>query len=388
MAKTFGNNVNIAGVKLMKIVMVIDLVDLKTNGSVMTALRFASALKERGHEVRTVAIGADGENDCPVEERYVPLVTEVSAKNQVKFGKYNKDKIQKTFEGADLVHFIFPFSLEKKCKKLADEMGIPTTAAFHVQPENFSYNMHLGHFKPVVDFIYFFFRTGFYKNFDRVHCPSQVIADALKKHKYKAELYVISNGYDRSFIPPATRTENDKFEVVMVGRLSPEKNQQVIIKAISRSKYRDKIHLTLLGNGPKKKTLEKSAEKLGVEVNFDFLGRDELIKKLQASDLYIHSAKVETEAIACIEAIACGLVPVISDSKLSATPQFALDERSLFKNNNAASLAEKIDYWYENRDERLKMSGRYAEEAKHYSLENSIIKAEKMFEDQIKAVKI
>ncbi|MBD5631642.1 MAG: glycosyltransferase family 4 protein [Clostridia bacterium] len=371
----------------MKIVMVIDLVDLKTNGSVMTALRFVNGLKERGHEVITVAIGADGENDCPVDEKYVPLVTEVSAKNQIKFGKFDRDKIKKTFEGADIVHFIFPFNLEKKCKKLADEMGIPNTAAFHVQPENFSYNMHLGHFKPVVDFIYFFFRTYFYKNFQRVHCPSQVIANALKKHKYKAELYVISNGYDKSFIPPVTRTENEKFEIVMVGRLSPEKNQQVIINAIAKSKHKDNVHLTLLGNGPKKKKLEKSAKKLGVDISFDFLGRDELIKKLQASDLYIHSAKVETEAIACIEAIACGLVPVISDSKLSATPQFAIDERSLFKNNNAPSLAEKIDYWYENKDERLKMSGLYAEEAKKYSLENSIIKAEKMFQDQINATK-
>ena len=38
----------------------------------------------------------------------------------------------------------------------------------------------------------------------------------------------------------------------------------------------------------------------------------------------------EIEAIACIEAFSCGLVPVIAGSEQSATPQFALDERSLF----------------------------------------------------------
>jgi len=367
----------------MKIIIVIDLVDLPTNGSVMTALRFADGLRERGHTVGIVAIGANGENDCCVGERYVPLLTEVSAKSQIKFGKFEREKIRKTFEGADIVHFIFPFKLEKKCKKLADEMGIPTTAAFHVQPENISFNMHLGSCKLLCDFIYWKFRHEFYKHFDRIHCPSSVIAKQLERHKYKSEIYAISNGYDKAFVPPAVKQENEKFELIMVGRLSPEKNQQVILNAVARSQHKNDIHVTLLGNGTKHKKLEKQAKKLGVDVSFGFLCRDKLIEKLQHSDLYVHSAKVETEAIACIEAIACGLVPVIADSELSATPQFALDERSLFKNNDPASLAAKLDYWYENAAERKRMSGLYAQLAKKYSLDTSLQLTERMFKDQI-----
>ena len=367
----------------MKIVIVIDLIDNLTNGSVMTARRFADGLKARGHDVRIVAVGADGENDCPVKERYIPLVTEVSAKNQIKFGKFDKAKIRKAFEGADIVHFIFPFKLEKRCKKLADKMGVPTTAAFHVQPENFSYNMHCGKFKPLVDWLYFKFRRDFYKRFNRIHCPSQVIGNALKKHKYKSEIYVISNGYDPKFVPPEEKRENAKFEVVMVGRLAAEKNQKVLISAVARCRYKDKIHLTLFGNGPKRKKLAKQAAKSGVDIEFGFLPPDELVKRLQQSDLYVHSAKVESEAIACIEATACGLVPVISDSELSATGQFALDDRSLFKNDDAASLAEKIEYWYDNAEERKRMGAEYAKAAINYSLENSLAKAEKMFNDEI-----
>ena len=367
----------------MRIVIVIDLIDLKTNGSVMTAIRFADGLKARGHEVRIVAIGADGENDCCVDERYIPLVTEVSAKNQIKFGKFDKKKIAKAYEGADIVHFIFPFKFEIKCKKLADEMGIPTTAAFHVQPENFSYNMHLGSSKLVCNIIYAKFRNEFYKRFNRIHCPSKCIANQLKRHKYKAEIYVISNGYDKAFVPPETRVENEKFEVVMVGRLAPEKNQIALVKAVAKSKYKENIRLTLLGNGPEKKNLEKCAKKLGVDVEFAFLPKEKLIERLQKSDLYVHAAKCETEAIACLEAVACGLVPVLADSRLSATPQFALDERSLFENDNAQALAEKIDYWYENTEERLKMGALYAQSAKKYSLENSVLSAERMFIDEI-----
>ena len=97
----------------------------------------------------------------------------------------------------------------------------------------------------------------------------------------------------------------------------------------------------------------------------------------------MHAATVEIEAIAALEAIACGLVPVIADSKASATPQFALDERSLFKDNDEYSLAEKIDYWYERDDERRRMGGVYARSAYKYSLEKSLEKAERMFADEI-----
>lgn len=368
--------------KLMTIVIVIDLIDKLTNGSVMTAVRFADGLKKRGHTVKIVAIGANGENDCPVKERYVPLLTEVSRLNQIKFGKFDEEKIRKTFEGADIVHFIFPFNLEKKCKKLADEMGIPTTAAFHVQPEHISYNIHMSRSRLVTNYVYRLFRK-FYKDFDRVHCPSSFTANQLVKHGYKNELYVISNGYSPDFVPPEVKTENEKFEVIMTGRLAPEKNQQIIIKAIAESKHRDDIHLTLLGNGAKKKHLKMLAEKLKVNLTFGFMPKSELIKKLQSCDLYVHSATVESEAIAAIEAMACGLVPVISDSKLSATSQFALDERSLFKDNDKYSLAAKIDYWYENPEERKTMSGVYANSAKKYSLDKSLEQAEKMFRDQI-----
>ena len=100
--------------------------------------------------------------------------------------------------------------------------------------------------------------------------------------------------------------------------------------------------------------------------------------------MYVHAASVEIEAIAALEAIACGLVPIIADSAASATPQFALDERSLFTDNNEFSLAEKIDYWYERDAEREVMGKVYAESAKKYSLELSLEKAERMFADEIR----
>ena len=69
----------------MNIVIVIDIYDMLTNGTVMTAYRFAREFRRRGHNVRIVATGAKGEGCFEVPERYIPIVTEVSAKQQIRF---------------------------------------------------------------------------------------------------------------------------------------------------------------------------------------------------------------------------------------------------------------------------------------------------------------
>ena len=97
------------------------------------------------------------------------------------------------------------------------------------------------------------------------------------------------------------------------------------------------------------------------------------------ADLYVHTSDAEIEAMSCMEAFACGLVPVIADSPRSATPQFALDERSLFPAGDAAALAEKIDWWFEHPEAREEMGRRYAQHAEQYALDRSIVQTEEMF---------
>lgn len=368
----------------MNIVFVIDTFDLKTNGTVMTACRFVENLRKHGHRVKVVGTGAEGEDCYNMPERYIPIVTEVSRKQKIRFSKADLHILMNAFSGADLIHFFLPFKLEKVGKKLADKMGIPSTAAFHLQPENILYNMGLKWFNLGSKFLYFAFRRRFYRKFDHIHCPSRFIAGELKKHKYKAKLHIISNGVDNSFKPAdEPRKEDGFFNILMVGRYATEKRQDVLIKAVSLSKYKDKIKLTLAGQGPLQKKLEKLAQNLPNKVNFGFLEQSELQDVIHNSDLYVHAADVEIEAIACIEAFACGLVPVIADSKKSATSQFALDKRSLFKAGDPKDLASKIDYWIEHKDERLFMSQKYIESGKTYGIDYSISKAEEMFNEAI-----
>ena len=111
----------------------------------------------------------------------------------------------------------------------------------------------------------------------------------------------------------------------------------------------------------------------------EFYEPDRLIDILHMADLYVHTSDAEIEAMSCMEAFACGLVPIIANSPRSATPQFALDGRSLFPAGDSGALAAQIDWWIEHSEERRTMELRYAEHAKQYALEESIKQTEEMF---------
>lgn len=169
----------------------------------------------------------------------------------------------------------------------------------------------------------------------------------------------------------------------MVGRLSGEKRQDLLIEAAKQSKYADKIQLVFAGNGPMKKHYAKLSETLQNKPIMAFYTKEELKKLLSYTDLYVHTSDAEIEAISCIEAIATGLVPVIAKSDQSATKQFALDERSLFEAGNSTDLTQKIDYWLDNVEEKKKQEKEYAKFAENFKIEKSMKKMEEMFQEEI-----
>ena len=155
------------------------------------------------------------------------------------------------------------------------------------------------------------------------------------------------------------------------------------MNAMQYSKYGDKIQLIFAGRGPKDKQYYRLGQKLKNPPIFTYLSKEELKDLLGQCDLYVHASDMESEAISCIEAFATGLVPIISDSELSATKQFALDERSLFRAGDPKDLARAIDFWLDNPEEKARMEKIYAESAKKYNIEHSITLFEEMLNEAI-----
>jgi len=371
----------------MKILVVIDQYDGENNGTTISARRFVENLRKDGNEVRVISTGKEEKDKYAVKEFKLPPIANKIVKSQgMEFAKPDEEKLRKAIEWAEVVHFYMPFLLSRKGLKICEELNKPRTTAFHVQPENITYSIGLGKQTKINDQIYFLFRDKFFNRFHHIHCPSKLIADELIKHGYTAKMHVISNGIEPNwFYKKSEKPEElkDKIVITMVGRLSGEKRQDLLIEATKKSKYADKIQLVFAGNGPMKKHYTKLSEQLQNKPIMDFYTKEELKKLLSYTDLYVHTSDAEIEAISCIEAIATGLVPIIAKSNQSATKQFALDERSLFEAGNSVDLAQKIDYWLENITEKQKMEKEYAKFAENFKIEKSIKKMEEMFQEEI-----
>lgn len=368
----------------LKILFVIDFYNNDTNGTTVSARRFAECLRSKGHEVRILATGDLA--DYQLRECHLPVVDNLVHSQGFAFGRTDKRLMEEAITWADVVHFYMPFGITKSGIKICQRLRKPHTGAFHVQPENIISSIGLKDAHILINMLYRFGHRLVFDNFEHVHCPSQLIADRLKRSGYQSTLHVISNGVLPEFkynkLPKAERFCG-KYVIMMVGRLSQEKCQNVLIEAISQSKYRDQIQLILAGQGPMHDDYENFAKKLPVAPIIEYYSKEELLELLWQTDLYVHSSDIEIEAISCMEAFACGLVPIISNSDRCAARQFAIDERSLFIHGDSEDLAKKIDYWIEHEDEKKKMETQYAELAKQYSIDASVNKFERFLQRAI-----
>ena len=376
----------------MNITIVCDVLGEANNGTTIAALNLIKAMKERGHNVRVICSdksrkGEEGFYIVPT--LYLgPLINHYLKKNGVALSRPIAKTVAAAIEGADVVHFMTPFRLSRKAIKLAKRSHIPLTAGFHCQAENFTSHLFLKDSK-LANLIFYHTIWGVaYHNCTRIHYPTQFIRDTFEHTiRHDTPGCVVSNGVNIAFKPMEVERDpkyEGKYLIHFTGRLSKEKTHKVLIDAVNLSRYRDRIQLVFAGIGPLKNKLVKRGRKLPNPPEFNFYSRQDLIRQLNMSDLYVHPAEIEIEAIACLEAISCGLIPVIANSPRSATRYFALDERNLFHNKDAKDLAMRIDYLIEHPEEKQALAEQYRGFVEQHEYEHCMDRMEQMLSDAVK----
>ncbi len=375
----------------MIIAVVCDFLGKANNGTTLAALNLIRSLREKGHTVRVVCSDEEriGEPDCYVVKK-LPMgpLKGYFRKNGVTPSWPDHDVIARALDGADAVHVMTPFPVGNYAARAAEKAGIPITAGFHCQAENFTSHIFMKNFKPANIAAYKVFWRKLYRRVNAVHYPTEFIREVFEKYGGKTNAYVISNGVGKEFVPHRRRDDgSDEYRILFTGRYSKEKSHRVLIDAADKSRHREKIRLIFAGDGPLKNELKKRAAKLPLEPVFRFFSREELIDVISSADLYVHPAEIEIEAIACLEAIACGAVPVISDSPRSATRHFAIDDKNLFRCNDSDDLAKKIDYWLDHPEEKDRRSLEYCDYAKKFDFDRCMDEMERMIVDTVNAAK-
>lgn len=113
----------------------------------------------------------------------------------------------------------------------------------------------------------------------------------------------------------AIEFSQDDFKIVSVGRLSPEKGFDLLIKAVAElaPKY-PQLKLYILGDGPLKGTLKSLVEQLGIQNHIYFLGqRRNPFFIVKRADVFALTSHYEGQSMVILEALTVGTNVLASD---------------------------------------------------------------------------
>lgn len=148
--------------------------------------------------------------------------------------------------------------------------------------------------------------------------------DYVRVHRFpvKKVYYIHGIGADTARLKKETVSHNirrkldipeDAFLVLSVGELNANKNQKVIIEALSLLADRD-IYYVVCGSGKNLKALQAQAMKSHVEGQIRFVNyRRDIINFYDQADVFVLTSYREGLPVALLEAMYCGVPAVASD---------------------------------------------------------------------------
>lgn len=172
-------------------------------------------------------------------------------------------------------------------------------------------------------------------------------------------IYVIPNGVDlKRFAPPLHRQWSLP-RLLFVGRLVYQKGLDILLPALSELKQLP-WELTVVGDGPYRRSLENVALAHGISERINFTGwqRDsDLVRLYQAANIFVFPSRHEGMPNVVLEAMACGL-PVVATSIAGNEELVAYSETGLLiPQEDPASLRKALSELLTNPELCKQMGG-------------------------------
>jgi glycosyltransferase involved in cell wall biosynthesis len=173
---------------------------------------------------------------------------------------------------------------------------------------------------------------------------------------------------------------NDHYDIESLIRAIP-----LILKSYKHAKF------IIKGKGPLKEHLQNLTRSLGISehVHFvDLVPHDQMANYLKAADIYISTCYVDTTSVSLLEAMACGLAPIVTD--ILGNREWITDGINgfLFPPKNPRALAEKAVRLIEGEGLRKQFGERCFQTAKQRaSWSESMSKMEHIYQSIIARVR-
>ena len=320
------------------------------DGVVVSMLNMASGLEELGHEVWFIVpkypgVKPEREKVITVPSLPVPLLgnTRVMTPSYI-----HKKKIQNL--NLDIVHSHNQFASGRLAVWAAKRMDLPHVTTIHtIFPEAITYYPRLSRvakpliqanlqplFKsidvgkyhplatvsgksPAITELAWRYMGAYCDLSDTVAVPSRHFKRKLTRLGVKKPIATISNSVMLANFKPKEFSSKAPVKIAAVGRLSPEKRQDLLIRAVS-TLGKGQVELRIIGEGPEKSRYQKLARNLRVEDRVKFLGlleHNRVVEELRNSDVGIlGSYGFETQGLVLIEYMAVGLPVIYCDPEL------------------------------------------------------------------------
>jgi len=202
------------------------------------------------------------------------------------------------------------------------------------------------------------FRKKILNEADKVVAVSDEAGEFIRRLSKNKNPVVIHNGIELETIPRQKKTGLNK-NLIFVGRTIYGKGIQDLLVAFSKIKQRG-LRLTIVGDGPYKARLNKLAHSLHIQDRIIFAGekaREDVLRLLSESDIFINPSYSEGLSISILEAGAVGLPVIATD--VGGTKELIIPHQTglLIPPKNPAALREAIEYVLENPDQTQKLAG-------------------------------
>ena len=164
--------------------------------------------------------------------------------------------------------------------------------------------------------------------------------------KIQDKSIIIPNPIGEKFLNTNIKNEK-KNEIINVGRLEEQKNQQMIIKAFSNiSKKFPQYILKIYGEGSLRNKLEQLISSLDMNDKIFLMGNiDEIQDKMNDADIFVLASKYEGMPNALMEAMAMGMACISTDCPCGG-PKFLIKNFKngiLIENENQEELEKNLE---------------------------------------------
>ena len=287
-------------------------------GSGVVATELGKGLAQRGHEIHLFSYAPPARLDAFDEHVHLHEV-EVSSYPLFKYPPYDlalASRLAEVAEDADLdlvhAHYAIPHTIAGLLvKEILAPRPFPVVTTLHgtditVVGQDPSYKRVTRHAL---------------RNSDAVTCVSAYLRDRTEEvFGLENGMQVIPNYVDTErFRPGRDRHIRSCFSsgaervVMHVSNFRPVKRAQLAIEAFADIAKAMPATLVMIGDGPDRAVCEARAGALGLKSRVRFLGAQTDVEHLLPNaDLFLLPSEYESFGLAALEAMACGVVPVVT----------------------------------------------------------------------------